>query len=78
MLFGRIFTEEDWRAAAYIALMFPRHEREPRARTVLLHAPQRGALIAIDRNGKRVKRRRWAFRNESDLPALGRAYRFGG
>jgi hypothetical protein len=73
-LFGRIFTEEDWRSASYIALIYPTNEREPRAPTVLLHALQRGELIARDRDGHRIDLDWWLSKNEIDLRKAARRY----
>jgi hypothetical protein len=74
--FGRIFTEEDLRSASYIAVLYRCAKGEPSARTVLLHALQRGELIARDRNGTRVDPDFWLPKSEADLPRLGRAFLF--
>jgi hypothetical protein len=47
--FGRIHSVEDARSAVHIALFYnswPRNERDPNALTTILHALQRGELVA--------------------------------
>jgi hypothetical protein len=50
--FGRLFTEEDAKSALFRAFVYntrwPRPERDLQAQTTLLHALQRGELLAYD------------------------------
>lgn len=74
--FGRISTFDDWRSTRYIAALYAGHEHEAGAGTVLLHALQRGNLIARDRTGRRVSADCWLAKAERDLPALSREFLF--
>jgi hypothetical protein len=74
--FGRIFSLHDWQSALYRVHISSAAAVDPPARTVLLHALQRGVLVARDRDGNRIDPDYWLSKTEADLPALSRAFLF--
>lgn len=84
--FGRIATESDLRSALrratwYTSRPWPRLERDPNAPTNLLHALQRGDLVASDPdkrgNDKSLSRDYWQAEDQRDIrAAIGRRLKF--